>query len=116
MIEGSRSGSVPLTNGLGPGSGSRRPENIWIRLIRIRNTELFLKVFLFLQVPFLCRRASGGWREGRDAAAGAELGGPAGAVGPHGQEGVGDVQPAGRRAYAHAPCRAPAQDARHPSR
>ncbi len=34
MIEGSGSGSVPLTNG----SGSRRPKNILIRRIRIRNT------------------------------------------------------------------------------
>jgi hypothetical protein len=29
------SGSIPLTNG----SGSRRPKNIWIRRIRIRNTS-----------------------------------------------------------------------------
>jgi hypothetical protein len=37
MIEGSGSGSIPLTNA----SGSRRPKNIWIRWIRIRirNTE-----------------------------------------------------------------------------
>jgi hypothetical protein len=35
MIEGS--GSVPLTNG--PGFESRRPKNIWIRRIRIRNTD-----------------------------------------------------------------------------
>jgi hypothetical protein len=35
IIEGSRSGSVPMTDG--SGSGSRRPKNIWIR-IRIRNT------------------------------------------------------------------------------
>ena len=34
MIEGSESGSNPLTNG----SGSRRPKNTWIRWIRIRNT------------------------------------------------------------------------------
>jgi hypothetical protein len=33
MIEGS--GSVPLTGG----SGSRRPKNIWIRRIQIRNNE-----------------------------------------------------------------------------
>ncbi len=32
MIEESGSGSIPLTNG----SGSRRPKNTWIRLIRIR--------------------------------------------------------------------------------
>ncbi len=32
VIEGS--GSIPLTNG----SGSRRPKNMWIRWIRIRNT------------------------------------------------------------------------------
>ncbi len=32
MIEGS--GSIPLTNGSGPGSG--RPKNMWIRWIRIR--------------------------------------------------------------------------------
>jgi hypothetical protein len=34
LIEGS--GSIPLTNG--SGSGSRRPKNMWIRWIRIRNT------------------------------------------------------------------------------
>jgi hypothetical protein len=38
MIEGSGSkagsGSIPLTSG----SGSRRPKNMWIRRIRIRNT------------------------------------------------------------------------------
>jgi hypothetical protein len=33
MIEGS--GSIPLTNG----SGSGRPKNMWIRWIRIRNTD-----------------------------------------------------------------------------
>ncbi len=33
MIEGSRSGSIPLTNGSG---GSRRPKNMWSRWIRIR--------------------------------------------------------------------------------
>jgi hypothetical protein len=35
VIEGSRSGSesIPLTDG----SGSRRPKNMWIRWIRIRN-------------------------------------------------------------------------------
>ncbi len=32
--EGSGSGSIPLTSG----SGSRRPKNMWIRWIRIRNT------------------------------------------------------------------------------
>jgi hypothetical protein len=32
MIEGSGSGSIPLTSG--PGSGSRRPKNMWIRWIR----------------------------------------------------------------------------------
>ncbi len=32
MTEGSGSGSIPLTNG----SGSGRPENMWIRWIRIR--------------------------------------------------------------------------------
>ncbi len=43
MIEGSGSragygsGSIPLTSG--SGSGSRRPKNMWIRWIRIRNTE-----------------------------------------------------------------------------
>jgi hypothetical protein len=31
---GSGSGSIPLTSG----SGSRRPKNMWIRWIRIRNT------------------------------------------------------------------------------
>ncbi len=42
MIEGSRSGSIFLTNG--SASGSRRPKNMWIRWIRIRirihNTDL----------------------------------------------------------------------------
>jgi hypothetical protein len=38
MIEGSGSGSIPLTNG--SKSGSRRPKNIWIRIrIRIRNRD-----------------------------------------------------------------------------
>jgi hypothetical protein len=45
MIEGSGSGSgsragsgsIPLTSGSGSGSG--RPKNMWIRWIRIRNTE-----------------------------------------------------------------------------
>ncbi len=37
MIEGSGSESIPLTNG--SGSGSRRPKNIRIRRIRIRNTD-----------------------------------------------------------------------------
>ncbi len=45
MIEGSGSGvgsgSIPLTNG--PGSGSRRPKNTWIR---IRNTDFY---YLFLK-------------------------------------------------------------------
>jgi hypothetical protein len=36
MIEGSGSGSIPLT--YRSGSGSRRPKNMWIRWIRIRNT------------------------------------------------------------------------------
>ncbi len=36
MLEGSRSGSIPLTNG----SGSRRPKNMWIPWIRIRNTAV----------------------------------------------------------------------------
>jgi hypothetical protein len=35
---GSESGSIPLTNG--SGSGSRRPKNMWIQWIRIRNTGL----------------------------------------------------------------------------
>jgi hypothetical protein len=35
VIEGSGSGSIPLTDG----SGSRRPKNMWIR-IRIRNTDV----------------------------------------------------------------------------
>ncbi len=34
MIEGSGSGSIPLTSGFGSG----RPKNMWIRWIRIRNT------------------------------------------------------------------------------
>jgi hypothetical protein len=36
IIEGSGSGSIPLN--IGAGSGSRRPKNMWIRWIRIRNT------------------------------------------------------------------------------
>ncbi len=36
MIEGSGSGSIPLTNG--SRSGSMRPKNMWIRWMRIRNT------------------------------------------------------------------------------
>ncbi len=37
MIEGSRSGSIPQTNG--SGSGSKRQKTMWIRIqIRIRNT------------------------------------------------------------------------------
>jgi hypothetical protein len=53
MIEGSGSGSISLTSGSGSislssgsgsisltsGSGSRRLKNMWIRWIRIRNTE-----------------------------------------------------------------------------
>jgi hypothetical protein len=48
MIEGSGSGSragsgsIPLTSG----SGSRRPKHMWIRWIRIRNTDLNISVFL----------------------------------------------------------------------
>jgi hypothetical protein len=38
MIEGSGSGSIPLTSG--SGSGSWRPKNMWVRWIRIRNTDL----------------------------------------------------------------------------
>ncbi len=39
MIEGSGSGSIPLTNGSRSGSGSRWSKNMWIRIqIRIRNT------------------------------------------------------------------------------
>jgi hypothetical protein len=38
MTEGSGSGSIPLTDG--SGSGTRRPKNMWIRWIRIRNTGL----------------------------------------------------------------------------
>jgi hypothetical protein len=39
MIEGSGSGTITLSDG--PGSGSRRPKNMWIRWIRIRihNTD-----------------------------------------------------------------------------
>jgi hypothetical protein len=38
MIERSGAGSVPLTKG--SGSGSKRPKNIHILRIRIRNTDL----------------------------------------------------------------------------
>ncbi len=38
MIEGSESGSIPLTSG--SGSGSWRPKNMWIRWIRIHNTAM----------------------------------------------------------------------------
>jgi len=40
MIEGSGSGFIPLTDG--SGSGSKRPKNMWIRWIRIRNTGFLL--------------------------------------------------------------------------
>ncbi len=52
MIEGSGSGSIPLTSG----SGSWRPKNTWIRWIRIRNTEIPTYFFLFtlLQSETLC--------------------------------------------------------------
>jgi hypothetical protein len=44
VVEGSRSGagsgSIPLTDG--SGSGSRRPKNMWIRWILIRNTATFI--------------------------------------------------------------------------
>jgi hypothetical protein len=44
MIEGSGSGagsgSIPLTSG----SGSRRPKNMWIRWIRIRNTATNIRI------------------------------------------------------------------------
>jgi hypothetical protein len=51
MIEGSgsESGSIPLTNG--SESGSRKPKNIWIRWIRIRNTAF--TVYLFSQLLHL---------------------------------------------------------------
>ncbi len=51
MIAGSGSGSTPLTNGFGSGSG--RPKNMWIR---IRNTAGSIKIFgKFREValPFL---------------------------------------------------------------
>ncbi len=38
MFKGSRSGSIPLTNG--SRSGSRRPKNVWIRWFQIRNTAV----------------------------------------------------------------------------
>jgi hypothetical protein len=37
VIEGSRSGSGSIILTDGSGSGSRRPNNMWIRWIRIRN-------------------------------------------------------------------------------
>ncbi len=40
MIEGSGSGSIPLTNG----SGSGRPKNMWVRWIWIRNTGSYLNI------------------------------------------------------------------------
>ncbi len=66
IIEGSGSraasgsGSIPLTNG--SGSGSRRPKNVWIRWIRIRNTG-FINITLNRrgQLQFLhrCRSVEG---------------------------------------------------------
>jgi hypothetical protein len=50
MIEGSRSGSIPLTNGSGTGPG--RPKIMWIRIrIRIRNTWLATESVLSRGVP-----------------------------------------------------------------
>ncbi len=46
MIEGSGSGSIPLKSG----SGSWRLKNMWIRWIRIRNTEFFCQHFTVLQI------------------------------------------------------------------
>jgi hypothetical protein len=45
MIEGSGSGSTPLTNG----SGSERPKKMWIRWIRIRiwNTGYYVNIVTF---------------------------------------------------------------------
>ncbi len=40
MIEGFRSGSGSIHLTDGSGSGSRNPKNMWIRWIRIRNTDL----------------------------------------------------------------------------
>jgi hypothetical protein len=48
MIEGS--GSIPLTNG----SGSGKLKNMWIRWIRIRNTDLQI---LLHAVPHSCGAA-----------------------------------------------------------
>ncbi len=55
MMEGSRSGSVPLTNG----SGSRRPENLQIR---IRNTGFGTASGILLTIAeifFFCRARGG---------------------------------------------------------
>ncbi len=52
MIEGSGSGagsgseSIPLTNG--SGYGSRRPKNMWIRRIRIRNILVWIRICGFM--------------------------------------------------------------------
>ncbi len=42
MIKESGSGSIPLTNG----SGSGRPKNMWIRWVRIRNTDKIIMNFV----------------------------------------------------------------------
>ncbi len=57
MIEGSGSGSIPLTNG----SGSGRPKNMWIRWIRIRicNTGLCYEKPVW---GFCCRRRRAPWQ------------------------------------------------------
>ncbi len=54
IIEGSWSGSKPLTSG--SESGSWRPKNIWIRWIRIRNTAQNSPKSLFCQLFFSCVR------------------------------------------------------------
>jgi hypothetical protein len=50
-MEGSGSGSIPLTSG--SGSGFERPKNMWIRWIRIRNTASNMDSTIFHTVVYV---------------------------------------------------------------